>query len=178
LRASTFFDSEDSPSTPKKTSKPSPKQSSERLHLPAGEHYVNVHSSQFPAGAARAQLVDSADFTARLTLYATTTAEVPPRTPNSTALNTINNITVTLNITPTSICYAIANVSSSVSAIAHIHKGTFDVAGPVIIPLFSGPVVPGCAAFDETDVLVDLVQNPEQYYFNIHNSDYPAGVAR
>lgn len=149
--------------------------------LPAGEHYVNVHSATFPAGAARAQLVDASDYTATLTLYATSASEVPALVPNPKANGSLGNITVVIQITPTTICYLFENVTANVTkfSAAHIHTGAYNESGPIIITFFQGAYAPsGCANFSETGVLNDLVKNPRKYYFNAHNADYPAGVAR
>lgn len=141
---------------------------------------MNVHSAAYPAGAARSQLVSPSDFSAHLTLYATSASEIPATT-NVTAAGTRGNLTVVLDITPASICYAISNITANVTALnaGHIHMGGANESGPVIIPLFAGAYnATGCASFNESSTLFQLLENPEMFYFNVHNPDYPAGFAR
>ena len=63
---------------------------------------------------------------------------------------------------------------------AHIHVGAANVAGPVVVGL-SAPnargLALGCAVVDEV-LFNNLVNTPEQYYVNVHNSDFPAGAVR
>ncbi|GAQ91440.1 hypothetical protein KFL_007860010 [Klebsormidium nitens] len=146
-----------------------------------GEHYMNVHSAVFPAGAARAQLVEATDYTATLTLFATSASEVPALVVNSTASGSPGNLTAVLSITPTTICYLIIDAGATFAkfSAAHIHRGAYNESGPILITLFQGTYNPNaCANFSDSGVLFDLVRNPQKYYFNIHNADYPAGVAR
>jgi hypothetical protein len=69
---------------------------------------------------------------------------------------------------------------------AHIHRGTSEVAGPVVVnfsPTFSGsPVfgnfyatgtVPADAA-----LINEIIANPAGFYVNVHNPLYPAGAVR
>lgn len=63
---------------------------------------------------------------------------------------------------------------------AHIHVGAADDPGPVVVGL-SAPnargLAYGCAVVDEV-LFNNLVNTPEQYYVNVHNSDFPAGALR
>jgi hypothetical protein len=63
---------------------------------------------------------------------------------------------------------------------AHIHVGTADVAGPVVIGL-AGPDASGnakgCVSADPA-LIKAIGQNPEGYYVNVHNVDFPAGALR
>ena len=36
----------------------------------------------------------------------------------------------------------------------------------------------GCATGVDRDLITDIMQNPEQYYVNVHNADFPAGALR
>eukprot|EP00243_Klebsormidium_subtile_P002120 TRINITY_DN14030_c0_g1_i1.p1 TRINITY_DN14030_c0_g1~~TRINITY_DN14030_c0_g1_i1.p1 ORF type:complete len:514 (-),score=67.99 TRINITY_DN14030_c0_g1_i1:464-2005(-) len=146
----------------------------------AANYYVNVHTTAYPAGAARSQLVSANDFSAYLTLYATSAAEIGLVT-NNTATGQRGNVTVSLTITPTNICFAILNMTANLSSFTqgHIHQGAADVSGPILIPLFAAKgVASACVNVNDTGLMTDLIQNPDQYYFNVHNADYPAGVAR
>jgi hypothetical protein len=76
--------------------------------------------------------------------------------------------------------YSVADVSMITAA--HIHEAPAGVAGGVIVPLF--PPLPdadgnssGCVDADR-ELILDIIQNPEEYYVNVHNADFPAGALR
>ena len=65
---------------------------------------------------------------------------------------------------------------------AHIHVGQTGVAGPVVVPLFSGSFsgtdsASACVNADRT-LLLAILQSPENYYVNVHSSVFPAGAVR
>ena len=91
---------------------------------------------------------------------------------------------LTLNQGLGSVCFDLSweDIDGTVSA-AHIHTGTADEAGPIVVTLFSG-------AFDGTDTASDCVedvdsalikairQDPTSYYVNVHSDVFPAGAIR
>ncbi len=62
----------------------------------------------------------------------------------------------------------------------HIHEGALGVAGPVVVP-FTAPdangVATGCAK-PEAALMTRIMQTPENFYVNVHTSDFPAGAVR
>lgn len=77
------------------------------------------------------------------------------------------------------ICYDLSVTGIAPARAAHIHVGTSDVAGPVVVPL-AAPTSgssSACATVDR-DLILAIIQNPEQYYVNVHNAEYPAGALR
>jgi hypothetical protein len=74
--------------------------------------------------------------------------------------------------------------------IAHIHPGAAGVAGPVLVNtgLVAGQVVltNGSGSFTRTGITnnmdpahaQDMINNPSQYYFNVHSTMNPGGFAR
>ena len=81
------------------------------------------------------------------------------------------------------VCYALswADIDGDVVA-AHIHVGTADLAGPVVVPLpASGPGssggASGCASADRA-LVKNIRKNPSDYYVNVHSTVFPAGAIR
>jgi hypothetical protein len=65
---------------------------------------------------------------------------------------------------------------------AHIHQGTADVAGPVVVPFGNPPdangVGRGCIMNVTGSIVEGLLTNPSNYYVNVHTSDFPNGAIR
>jgi hypothetical protein len=67
----------------------------------------------------------------------------------------------------------------------HVHKAPVGVAGPVLVPLFSGATTDaqikdtGEAAASSAALADDICANPQNYYVNYHtNPGFPAGAIR
>jgi hypothetical protein len=119
----------------------------------------------------------AADGGRTFTTTLTGAAEVPgPGDPDG-----IGTATITLNYGQGQVCWDI-HVEDILlpAAAAHIH---------VIGPLGFGPVVVGLSAPDATghasgcttasrELIKAIMQNPEGYYVNVHNSEYPGGAVR
>jgi CHRD domain-containing protein len=77
------------------------------------------------------------------------------------------------------VCYDYSVTGVAPLAAAHIHVAPAGSPGPVVIPL--APTSPtggsGCVTADR-DLIVAILQNPADYYFNVHNADFPAGALR
>ena len=89
---------------------------------------------------------------------------------------------LTLNPGLEEVCWQISVADVAPITAAHIHRAAAGVPGPVVVPLF--PPLPdadgnssGCIAADR-DLILDIIQNPEGYYVNVHNADFPAGALR
>ena len=91
------------------------------------------------------------------------------------------NATIKINYGQGTVCWDIrVNGITLPATAAHIHDAPVGVAGPVFVGL-SAPstkgVAIGCASVSR-DLLKAIIEHPEEYYVNVHNSDYPAGVVR
>ncbi|PKO15090.1 MAG: CHRD domain-containing protein [Chloroflexi bacterium HGW-Chloroflexi-10] len=79
------------------------------------------------------------------------------------------------------VCWKIKVMGITLPATAaHIHSGDMSVAGPVVVAL-SAPnemgLSSGCVEVDK-DLFMALQMNPDLYYVNVHNVDFPAGAVR
>ncbi|HEX6270135.1 MAG TPA: PQQ-dependent sugar dehydrogenase [Anaerolineales bacterium] len=63
---------------------------------------------------------------------------------------------------------------------AHIHEGTADVAGPVVVPLDppTGGSSSGCVSDVDRVLIRNIIRHPEEYYVNVHNAEFPDGAIR
>ncbi len=87
---------------------------------------------------------------------------------------------------PTTLCYVLLVTKIDPATAAHIHKGVAGTNGPVVVNL----AAPGdgnaadCLTegeegkFVDDQTVADILANPDQYYVNVHNADYPGGAIR
>ncbi len=107
----------------------------------------------------------------------TGSAEVPgPGDPNGSGAAELR-----LNPGQGEVCFSIEVDDIALPATgAHIHVGTADVAGPVVVAL----VPPGSTGTSSACVAADrelvraILRDPDGYYVNVHTSEYPAGAVR
>ena len=102
-------------------------------------------------------------------------AEVPgPGDPDGSGTASIR-----LNPGQGEVCFELTVSSIAPATAAHIHVGPAGVAGPVVVglaPPTSG-TSSGCVSADPA-LIKAIIQNPEHYYVNVHNADFPAGAVR
>lgn len=87
--------------------------------------------------------------------------------------------TLTLNPGQGEICYELSVTGIAPATAAHIHVGPPGQAGPVVVPLVppTSGASSGCATADR-DLIKAIMKNPELYYVNVHNAQFPAGAVR
>jgi hypothetical protein len=120
----------------------------------------------------------AADFSGRkFTTTLTGAAEVPgPGDPDGSG-----TAKIWLNPGQEEVCWEIQVSDITLpAAAAHIHEAPVGVAGPVDVTL-SAPdangFASGCTPVDREEVK-EIIQHPEEYYVNVHTSDFPAGALR
>jgi hypothetical protein len=100
--------------------------------------------------------------------------EVPPADPDGTGFALI-----TLNVGQATVCWELTASNIAPAAAAHIHKAPAGVNGPIVVPL-SPPTSGSSSDCGSADVALiqDIIDNPEQYYVNVHNAEFPGGAVR
>ncbi len=102
-------------------------------------------------------------------------AEVPgPGDPNGSG-----TVQVTLNPDKGEVCYELSVVNLQEATAAHIHKGEKGVEGPVAVPL-DAPKTGAAKGCTKADVVVieAIIQDPTDYYVNVHTAAFPKGAVR
>ena len=108
-------------------------------------------------------------------------AEVPgPGDPDAAG-----TASITLNQGLGEVCFNLSwqNIDGTVVA-AHIHEAPAGVAGPVVVPLFTGAAfagtgsTSGCISDVSEELIKAIRQNPQDYYVNVHSTVFPAGGVR
>jgi len=148
---------------------------------PAG-YYVNVHTSDFPAGAVRGQLVVTTAPTVLRTSLSGANEVDSQGAANKGSATDSGSATVTVDAGLNRICYTIAVTGVTLpAAAAHIHVGAAGANGNVVVPLTAPDAsgkASGCVSNVAADLINTIAANPAGYYVNVHTSDFPAGAVR
>jgi hypothetical protein len=79
------------------------------------------------------------------------------------------------------ICYALAVRNIEPATMAHIHRGTRDIPGPIVVHL-TPPNARGfsaaCTNAAGPALATEIAGNPSGFYVNVHNGPFPAGAVR
>jgi hypothetical protein len=102
--------------------------------------------------------------------------------PNQGDLDGIGAATITVNPGQGEVCYQLSVEDITLPAIgAHIHEGVAGENGPVVVPLVPPPdangVSSGCAQVSR-ELALAIIQDPENYYVNVHTTDFENGALR
>ena len=86
--------------------------------------------------------------------------------------------TLRLNSGRERICFDIEVADIEEATAAHIHIGTEDEAGPIVVNFdVANNGLRGCVDV-ERQLVKQIRKNPQDYYVNVHNGEYPAGALR
>jgi len=89
--------------------------------------------------------------------------------------------TLTVNPGQKEVCYELSVEDITLPAIgAHIHVGDAGENGPVVVPLTppdASGLSSGCAEVSR-ELALAIIKNPENYYINVHTTDFPNGAIR
>jgi CHRD domain len=100
-------------------------------------------------------------------------AETPKGDPNGSGF-----VVVQLDKSKGKVCWTFSKIKNiGTPMAAHIHKGKKGVAGPVVIPLGAAYKAKGCITAKKHDI-GEILEYPDRYYVNIHNSAFPNGAIR
>lgn len=101
-------------------------------------------------------------------------AETPHGAPNGTG-----DAVIAFHGTST-VCWRFAHLHGFTNAtFAHIHAGPRGKAGKIVVPLSTGPRLHHQGCTKATPALVSAIeQKPQDYYVNIHSTQYPGGAVR
>ena len=93
----------------------------------------------------------------------------------------VGRVVITINDAANQICAAVQFTNATLPATGmHIHFAPPGSPGPVVVP-FTAPTSYQsyeCKTVENEALLDNIAANPGQYYFNIHNAEYPGGFAR
>jgi CHRD domain len=100
--------------------------------------------------------------------------------------NGTGTATITLDPSTDTVCFELHWQQIRAPFAAHIHRGATGVAGPVKVPLFVAEVplpttikgVDGCVRGVDSDLIDRIIANPQNFYVNIHNRQFPDGAMR
>ena len=78
------------------------------------------------------------------------------------------------------VCFELAVSNIAPATAAHIHVAPPTDPGPIVIPLTppTSGSSSGCISGVDQDLIKAIIKNPENYYVNVHNADFPAGAIR
>lgn len=129
------------------------------------------------AGACPRTLLTATTGGQPLTVTLTGVAERPaPADPDATGTATLR-----LRRGQGRLCFTLNAANLTLPAAgAHIHRGTADETGPIVVPLrapAAGGTARGCVAVSRA-LVRELLSAPTQFYVNVHTTEFPGGAIR
>lgn len=77
------------------------------------------------------------------------------------------------------VCFELTVEDIAPATAAHIHEADVDNPGPIVVGLAppTDGSSEGCVEVDREQIK-EIIQDPGDYYVNVHNADFPAGAVR
>jgi hypothetical protein len=145
--------------------------------------YVNVHTTEFPAGAIRAQLGGARRDAGRTMSTSLTGAQECNNAGTCGVGDTdgTGNAVVRFLADEPRVCFRITVQNIRLPSVgAHIHRGAAGSNGPIVVG-FTAPNAEGrssgCVQADRA-VIDAILAGPTGYYVNVHTTDFPGGAIR
>jgi len=145
----------------------------ELLGTPAA-FYVNVHNSEYQSGAVRGQLLGDGASTKALAGTLRGSRELG----GSGDQDGEGFGAVVFDGGMAHYYLAAENIADP--SAAHIHRGKANQNGGIAVDFgaqFSGGSATGSVAADD-DTIAEILNSPEDFYFNVHNADFQGGAIR
>jgi len=102
--------------------------------------------------------------------------------PNLGDLDGTGSASVTINVGQRRVCWDITVAGIAPPTRSHIHRAPATTSGGIVVSFFETAATADLNACTTTpvdrDLLKDIIQNPQDYYVNVHNADFPAGALR
>jgi len=111
--------------------------------------------------------------TTQLTAQLNGANEVPPADPNGTGEAHVFGAAGH----PDKLCFVLFVDQIGTPTAAHIHRGAVGVVGPVRVP-FKTPTDGDSAGCVRTTLAARILNNPQNWYVNVHNAQFPGGAIR
>lgn len=140
--------------------------------------------------ALRTSALVAAALVAAVGLLASTAGAEPPNPTLVAGLNGAREVpgpgdrngsglaTVTVDAASGEICYELTVRNIAPATAAHIHVADRHNAGVVVQPLVAPTDGSSSGCVVNTILAPALLANPDNYYVNVHNAEFPAGAVR
>ena len=76
------------------------------------------------------------------------------------------------------VCYGLAVFGIAPATAAHIHEAPAGEPGPVVLPLQAPTQGGSSGCIPAQQLSEDIAADPEEYYVNVHNAEFPGGALR
>ena len=89
---------------------------------------------------------------------------------------------ITINVGQGELCWhtTVSDIALPATA-SHIHHAAVGIRGPIVVAL-SAPdetgEATGCRSEIDPVLLRDILEHPDQYYVNVHTTEFPSGAIR